>query len=48
MNQYFVYILKCNDNSYYTDITNDVERRLEEQQQGINPTAFTYTRRPFQ
>jgi len=27
---YFVYLLKCRDNSIYTGITTDLERRLEE------------------
>ena len=27
---YFVYILKCSDNSLYTGITSDLERRIKE------------------
>ena len=27
---YYVYMLRCEDNSIYTGITNDLERRLEE------------------
>ncbi|MCJ8210706.1 GIY-YIG nuclease family protein [Mucilaginibacter sp. RS28] len=46
MYQYFVYILKCRDNSYYTGITNDLERRLHEHQTGLNNFAYTYNRRP--
>lgn len=26
---YYVYILKCNDNTYYTGSTNDLEKRLK-------------------
>lgn len=26
---YYLYILKCRDNSLYTGITNDIEKRLE-------------------
>jgi putative endonuclease len=48
MKQYFVYILKCKDGSYYTGVTNDVERRVEEHQAGISLSAYTYTRRPVQ
>lgn len=29
---YFVYILQCSDDSLYTGITNDVERRFSEHQ----------------
>lgn len=46
MKQYFVYILKCSDNSYYTGVTNDLERRLIEHQDGINKEAYTHNRRP--
>jgi len=28
--EYYVYILLCSDGSYYTGVTKDVERRLEE------------------
>ena len=34
MKDYYVYILQCSDKSYYTGITNDVERRLAEHQSG--------------
>jgi putative endonuclease len=47
MNQYFVYILLCSDNSYYTGVTNDLERRLAEHENGINPNSYTRTRRPL-
>ena len=35
MKDYFVYILKCSDDSYYTGVTNDLERRINEHQTGI-------------
>ncbi|MDX1543665.1 MAG: GIY-YIG nuclease family protein [Christiangramia sp.] len=47
MFQYFVYILKCSDGSYYTGITNDFERRIIEHQDGIDPTCYTFKRRPL-
>jgi putative endonuclease len=47
MKQYFVYILLCNDNSYYTGITNDLERRLYEHENGIDPKSYTFKRRPL-
>gem|GEM_PF-188654 len=46
MNQYFVYILLCSDNSYYTGVTNNLERRLTEHQVGESVTCYTYQRRP--
>ncbi len=45
---YYVYLLKCADDSYYTGSTNDVERRLHEHQSGANSTAYTFSRRPVE
>lgn len=46
MNQYLVYILLCNDNSYYTGLTNNLDRRLYEHASGIDPKSYTFKRRP--
>ena len=35
MKDYFVYILKCSDDSYYTGVTNNLEKRVYEHQSGI-------------
>jgi putative endonuclease len=48
MKFYFVYILKCKDNSYYTGFTNDIERRFEEHQSGKNKDCYTYDKRPLE
>nr|MBB6151319.1 putative endonuclease [Mucilaginibacter sp. SP1R1] len=48
VNHYHVYILGCSDGSYYTGITNNIERRLIEHQSGENPKSYTYKRRPIQ
>ena len=48
MKRYFVYILKCVDKSYYTGITNAIERRFEEHQNGIDPICYTFKRRPLE
>ena len=45
---YYVYILKCADGNYYTGITNDLERRLEQHEQGINKSCYTFNRRPLE
>ena len=47
MKQYFVYILLCNDGSYYTGITNDLERRLYEHEIGSDVKSYTFKRRPL-
>lgn len=46
--EYYVYILLCSDGSYYTGVTKDVERRLEEHIDGIAEDSNTYIRRPVE
>ena len=48
MKSYFVYILKCSDGLTYTGITNDISRRFEEHQNGLNKNCFTFKRRPLE
>ena len=36
------------DNSYYTGISNDVERRLAEHMEGKNQDSYTFSRRPLE
>ena len=43
----FVYILKCSDNSYYTGITNDLNKRVFEHQSGYKKDSYTYKKRPL-
>ena len=43
---YYVYIVECADGFYYTGFTNDLDRRIIEHNEGIDPTCFTYKRRP--
>jgi putative endonuclease len=43
MNQWLVYVLRCGDNSLYTGVTTDVERRVREHNQD-NKLAASYTR----
>jgi putative endonuclease len=47
MKYYYVYILKCSDNSYYTGVTNDLEKRVLEHQNGDDPKSYTYRKRPL-
>ncbi|MES2513774.1 MAG: GIY-YIG nuclease family protein [Bacteroidota bacterium] len=42
----YLYILKCNDGTYYTSVTNDLEKRIEQHNLGINEDAYTHSRRP--
>ena len=41
-----VYILECSDGSFYTGLTNDIDRRLFEHQKGLNTESYTFNRRP--
>ncbi len=45
MKSFFVYILKCRDNSYYTGHTDNLELRISEHQQGTC-RGFTSSRLP--
>jgi len=45
---YYVYMLECQDGSYYTGITNDIERRMWEHHSGFNKECYTYERRPVE
>lgn len=47
MKYYYVYILKCVDNSYYTGVTNNLEERVLEHQSGNDPKSYTYRKRPL-
>ena len=48
MKLYFVYILKCKDNSFYTGFTNNLERRLYEHNAGLSKESYTYDKRPVE
>lgn len=43
---YFVYIVECLDGSYYTGVTNDLDRRIWEHNSDTNFHSYTYKRRP--
>jgi putative endonuclease len=45
---YYVYIVQCKDDSYYTGICNDIERRLWQHNTGIDKDCYTYKRRPVE
>ncbi|MEL1240159.1 GIY-YIG nuclease family protein [Flavobacterium flavipallidum] len=48
MKFYYVYILKCADDSLYVGITSDIERRVLEHNGGKYPEAYTHSRRPVE
>ena len=44
--RWIVYILECSDNSLYTGVTNDMERRMEKHRRGRG-AKYTKHRRPL-
>ncbi len=48
MYSYYVYILKCSDNSYYTGITSRLDKRFQEHELGKYKKCYTYKRRPLE
>ena len=49
MNHWFVYMIRCSDNSLYTGLTKDVERRVaEHNNDDVLGARYTRTRRPMQ
>jgi len=48
MKLFYVYIVKCRDESYYTGITNDINRRIQEHNEGISSDSYTFKRHPVE
>jgi len=44
--KWYVYMLCCSDNSYYTGITKDIARRLRQHNDGTGGAKYTRARRP--
>ena len=47
MKIYYVYILKCSDETYYTGITSNLIKRIIEHNSGKHIDSYTYNRRPI-
>ena len=47
MRNYWVYILKCSDGSYYTGSTSEIEKRISEHELGLIK-GYTRKRRPVE
>ena len=45
---YFVYILKCADDTLYTGIATELERRIEEHNSSDKGAKYTRARRPVE
>ena len=44
----YLYILKCSDDSLYVGVTNNIDRRLIEHNEGVNPDSYIHSRRPVE
>lgn len=45
---WYVYIVCCKDNSYYTGVTTDLMRRIDEHNSGKKGARYTRSRRPVE
>ena len=44
--KWFLYVLQCSDDSYYTGVTTDLNRRLKEHNTSNRGAKYTRARRP--
>jgi putative endonuclease len=45
---WFVYIVRCSDNTLYTGVARDVEKRLQQHNHGKEGAKYTRGRRPVE
>ena len=45
---FWVYVLKCSDGSYYTGHTDNLEKRMHQHHQRYFPACYTATRLPLE
>ena len=48
VNQFYVYMLKCSDGSFYVGHTDDIDARICQHQQGSIEKCYTKTRLPVE
>ncbi len=47
MKSYYVYILRCADDSYYVGVTGNFDKRWEQHREGYFKACYTFRRRPL-
>jgi len=47
MKHLFVYILECNDGTFYTGVTNNLDRRFQEHQSALHANSYSAHRLPL-
>ena len=45
---WYVYIVRCRDNSLYTGVTRDLQQRISEHNEGKRGARYTRSRRPVE
>lgn len=45
---WYVYIVRCNDDTFYTGVAKDLERRLDQHNHGSAGARYTRARRPVE
>ena len=48
MRSYFVYMLRCSDDSFYIGSTSNLPKRVSEHELGVIENSYTHSRRPVQ
>jgi putative endonuclease len=48
MKDWFIYMLKCSDGTFYIGISTDINRRLEEHNNSKKGASYTRGRRPVE
>jgi predicted GIY-YIG superfamily endonuclease len=48
MKLFWVYMVLCDDGSYYIGVTHDVDYRVAQHNSGEFPDCYTFTRRPVE
>ena len=48
MKKSYVYILRCSDNTYYTGVTSNLDKRLSQHESGFYKKSYTHQRRPIE
>jgi putative endonuclease len=47
MKVYYVYIIKCSDETYYTGFTSNLAKRMIENNTGKHKDSYTFNRKPM-
>lgn len=48
MQKFFVYMLRCVDDSFYIGVTNNLAMRMDERYNGFKEGSYTYKRLPVE